>query len=98
MMRSLVIMFGGSCLVLLSLGWDVRGGRSRLLCFPFVVCGVCAARRCLFTLPLDAIDGLISVIVALSGHLLYYYSRCSRSPFVHMIRQTSTLGNNMGIS
>ena len=43
-----------------------------LLCFS-LDCGMRIVRHNLFALPLDIIGRLCSVIVVLSGHLLYYF-------------------------
>ena len=40
----------------------------------FGLCGACSVCQGLFSLPLDGIGKLCSVIVALPGYALYYYS------------------------
>ena len=57
MMRYLVIVFGGSCLVLLSPRWDVRGWQLQIALLSVGLWRVCCPS--LFTLFLDAIDGYV---------------------------------------
>ena len=76
-------VFSGSCLALAKRERE-RERESWLLCLS-LVCGVCTVCHGLFTFPLGVIGRLCSVIVALSGHLLYY-SRTSmaRTPMARL--------------
>ena len=62
-LHCLIVVVAGSCLW----GWE-----SKLLWFS-LACDMCTLCNGVFALPFGVIGGLCSVIVALPGHLLYYF-------------------------